>query len=156
MVDQFPQNHFPFIGSPESKLRTYALFKTEIGMEKYLVEMKTCELRTKYTKSRLSKHNLMIEKGWHMGLKPEERTYPFCPNVIEDEKHFFLDCQMYREIRAPLVREAERLNYFFKFLDREQKFKHFLIDFAWNSVADIIFKCFELRDFLLSFPKRHD
>ena len=92
----------------------------------------------------------MIEKGRHMGLKPEERMCPFCPNAIEDEMHFLLDCQMYREIRAPLVREAERLNYFFKFLDREQKFKHFLIDFSWNSVANVIFKCFELRDFFIS------
>ena len=47
MMDQFHQSAFSSIGNSRSKLRTYALIKTEIGIEKYLIEMKNCELRIK-------------------------------------------------------------------------------------------------------------
>ena len=156
MMDQFHQSAFSSIGNSGSKLRTYALIKTEIGIEKYLIEMKNCELRIKFTKFRLSNHNLMIEKGRHMGLKSEERICPFCSNVIEDEIHFFLECHAYITIREPLIREAKILNYYFQFLGREQKFKHLLSNFSWDVIADVIYKSFQVRDFFLSFPKRLD
>ena len=95
MVDIFHQNAFSAICNPESKLRTYALVKTEIGMEKYLVELKNVQTRIKYTKFRLSNHNLMIEKGRYTGMKAHERICPFCTNAVEEELHFLLDCYVY-------------------------------------------------------------
>ena len=44
----------------KKKVRGDALIKNEIGIEKYLIEMKNCDMRIKYTKFRLSNHNLMI------------------------------------------------------------------------------------------------
>ena len=46
LSDEFHQNAFEDICKEESKLRTYALFKTEIGFEKYLTEIKNPVLRT--------------------------------------------------------------------------------------------------------------
>ena len=89
MVDQFNQNAISSIQNSESKLRTYALIKSEIGMEKYLTEMKNVQLRIKYTKFRISNHNLMIEKGRYTGLKPEERSCPFCLNRTKTNCTFF-------------------------------------------------------------------
>ena len=152
MVDQFNQNAISSIRNSESKLRTYALIKSEIGMEKYLTEMKNVQLRIKYTKFRLSNHNLMIEKGRYTGLKPEERSCPFCLNRTEDELHFLLDCQLYSTLRHILMSKVIHLNYSFQFYQREYKFGHLLNNFH-DAVADFTYKAFELRDFLLQFPK---
>ncbi len=46
-------------------------------------------------KFRMSDHCLMIEKGRHWKLPREERTCPFCPDKIEDEKHFLIECYGY-------------------------------------------------------------
>ena len=69
LVDEFHQNAFASIGQEGRKLRTYALMKTEIGMEIYLTEIKNITIRTQVTKFRLSDHNLMIEIGRHKGVK---------------------------------------------------------------------------------------
>ena len=122
-------------------------------MEKYLCEMKNCDIRVKYTKFRLSNHNLMIEKGRHMGMKSAERMCPFCMDKVEDELHFLLDCHVYNQIRGLLLREVGVRSYFFKYFRREHKFKYLMTNFS-SEVADVIYKCFELRDFLLSSPKR--
>ena len=122
MTDEFHQNAFGNIANPGSKLRTYSLIKNEIGMEKYLVEMRNMELRTKYTKFRLSNHNLMIEKGRHMGLKVEERVPPYCTNVVEDEIHFLLECDTYSAIRETFLRKLDREFHFFKYFSRKKNF----------------------------------
>ena len=49
------------IGSPDGKLRTYALFKRDSGCEKYLHEIKNAALRRSLTKFRLSNNVLNIE-----------------------------------------------------------------------------------------------
>ena len=51
------------IGSPDGKLRTYALFKRDSGSEKYLHEIKNAALRQSLTKFKLSNNVLNIEKG---------------------------------------------------------------------------------------------
>ena len=154
MTDEFHQNAFSSITDPGSKLRTYSLIKTEIGMESYLVEMRNIEFRIKYTKFHLSNHNLMVEKGRYMGLKTWERVCPFCTNVVEDEIHFLLDCYMYSAIRDSFLQKVDREIYFFKYFLRETKFSYLLTHFS-HEVSSFIFKSFELRDFLLRSPKRY-
>ena len=46
-----------------------------------------------FTKFRLSNHNLMIEKGRHRNVDESLRFCPFCPNTVEDEIHFLLQCK---------------------------------------------------------------
>ena len=69
LADQFHQNAFASINNQESKLRTYALFKNNIGMEVYLMEIKNVAVRTQVTKFRISNHNLMIEIGRHRDIR---------------------------------------------------------------------------------------
>ena len=61
--EKFHQQAFETIKNPEKKLRTYGLFKTEIGCEKYLQEITNITIRQSLTKFRLSNHVLHIEKG---------------------------------------------------------------------------------------------
>ena len=64
-----------------NKLRSYALFKRELGMENYLHVIKNVEIGTQLTKFRISDHNLMIEKGKHEGLHKSNRC-PFCLDKV--------------------------------------------------------------------------
>ena len=92
LYDNFHQDCFEKIKDDTSKLRTYSLFKTEIGMEKYIMEIKNVTIRSHVTKFRLSNHRLAIETGRHDGTLREERCCSFCPGKIENEYHFLYEC----------------------------------------------------------------
>ena len=74
--DNFHELSFGMIRENSSKLRTYALFKTEPGIEKYLIDIKNITMRQE-VKFRLSNHRLAIETGRHDGLEPHKRFSPF-------------------------------------------------------------------------------
>ena len=63
LSDTFHENAFETINNDKSKLRTYAIFKKDIGFEKYLSNIKNPTRRAILTKFRLSNHKLMIEVG---------------------------------------------------------------------------------------------
>ena len=90
MTDIFHQHAFSDINRSDSRLRTYGILKLEPGFENYLNELKSIKERTALTKFRLSNHVLMIEKGRHKKIDRTLRYCPFCPGVVEDEKHFLL------------------------------------------------------------------
>ena len=89
LKDKFHEESFTEINSDNSKLRTYAKLKSEAGFEKYIEVTKNIMERTAITKTRLSNHELMIEKGRHQGLEVGQRLCPFCRNTVENEQHFF-------------------------------------------------------------------
>ena len=95
MRDIFHQEAFATISNESSKLRTYKEIKQEIGFETYLANMNNSRNRITLTKFRLSNHTLMIEKGRHQGIDKNLRFCPFCPNCIEDEMHFLMDCKCF-------------------------------------------------------------
>ena len=65
LCDIFHQDAFAKIQGDRSKLRTYAVFKKDLGFEKYLTDIKNIHTRINVTKFRLSNHKLMIETGRH-------------------------------------------------------------------------------------------
>jgi hypothetical protein len=54
------------------------------------------------TKIRVSAHSLAIETGRYSRPKipASERFCKFCKNVMEDEKHFILNCPQYATLRG--------------------------------------------------------
>lgn len=154
MVDQFHQEAFTMISNPEGKLRTYSIFKKEIGLEDYLMDIKNVNTRIAYSKFRLSDHNLMIEKGRYEDLDKTARLCPFCKNQVEDEKHFLLKCPIYRFRQSRLSFALEK-NLSFRFYTTDEKF-HYLMTENHREVALFIFKAFELRSFLITNPKELD
>lgn len=156
LADEFHQNAFATIKDERSKLRTFALFKTEIGMEKYLNEIKNVAIRIQITRFRLSNHNLMIETGRHSDIPKEQRYCPFCQNKVETEIHFLTDCPVYNPMRTKLIAAVNLVNPFFKFYTKEQKFSHLLSNVNQKEISDFIYKSFELRTFLTASPKRED
>ena len=73
-----------------NKLRTYRKFKYIYSYERYLDLIKDVKLRRTLAQFRTSSHTLNIEKGRYNNTPEEERTCPFCPNLIENEEHFLI------------------------------------------------------------------
>ena len=141
---------------PENKLRTYALFKTDIGFEKYLYEVKNIEARQALTKLRLSNHTLNIERGrYTVPITPKEQRFcPFCPDKVEDEIHFLLSCPVYRLPRHEMINAMTLSKTSFRTDSLNEQF----IELMKNENAFIVSKTtqnlFEIRQFLLSNPRR--
>ena len=157
-IDIFYQTAFSKIKENNNKLRTYSLFKSEKGYEKYLTEILSIQERTTFTKFRLSNHNLNIEKMRHIKPKPEiyERVCPFCPNEVEDELHFLLSCKTLKVNREALLSYANNIQVGFKRLTNDQKMIVLTSDHRFiKHTAAYIHKNFELRDFLLKQHKNN-
>ena len=122
LVDQFHQTAFSQIKLCNSKLRTYGLVKDTIGMEYYLKSIRNTKRRTELTKLRLSNHKLMIEVGRHQNIPKTLRLCPFCPQSVEDEKHFLISCSNYINLRHSLIEECLNLEPTFVHFNEEDKF----------------------------------
>ena len=87
------------------KLRTYRKFKDEYRMEKYLMHKNIKHVKF-MAKFRLSSHTLRIETGRHERpkLPAENRLCTLCNlNLVEDEFHFVLICDLYTHERNDLL-----------------------------------------------------
>lgn len=84
-----------------NKMRTYRKFKSVYSMEPYLCTIKNVKHRRSLSKFRLSNHNLGIEIGRHNRIKLEERLCDKC-KVIDDEVHFFANCNKHTSQRTKL------------------------------------------------------
>ncbi len=96
------------LGNCSPKLRTYKLFKTVFKIENYLL-FKNIPLskRIEFSKLRVSAHKLRIETDRYIRprVPPENRLCLLCDSgVVEDEKHFMLECELYNRERRDLVR----------------------------------------------------
>ena len=142
------------IGGPGHKLRTYALMKTEVGLENYLNVIRNVSVRTQFSKFRLSDHNLEIEKGRHRGIVAAQRFCPFCKYKVENEIHFLLECPIYKELREadPIFRVGPVRRIDGAGVSEEERFASLVS--KGPQIAPLIHKLFELRNFLLALPKR--
>ena len=77
-------------------LRTYKMFKTEFGSEKYLEAISECHYRIAMTKLRSSSHTLDVERDRYTKPKTNicEWLCPAC-KIIDDEIHFLVNCKLY-------------------------------------------------------------
>ena len=157
MKDIFYQEAFLNINRADSKLRTFAKLKTSIGMEKYLITCLNLKHRTAITKLRLSNHDLCIEMGRHSGIDKSKRYCPFCPNLIETEKHFLLQCTVFDTLRMNyLTFELQPLNFNLEFLADNEKFIYLLTEeSALQHVGIFLHKAFQLRKYLCEKHKNH-
>ena len=153
LVDIFNQESLESIKGERSKLRTYSLFKKEIGFETYLTEIKNVSIRTSATKFRLSNHKLMIEVGRHQGIEDRnKRVCPFCPDLVEDESHFLLYCPVYRYQRQMFIDPITKHSFNFSNLPVNKKVEFLMCSMDQN-ICLFIANSMEIRAFLLEEPK---
>ena len=146
LSDTFHQNSFATITTHESKLRTYGTFKKDIGFEKYLSDIKDPKKRAIVTKLRLSNHRLMIEVGRHKNIPKELHFCPYCPNKVETEAHFLLECSVYKLLREEMMHRIDLMNKNFKYYPEEYKLQYLLFEMDL-SVSNYIVLAWELRLF---------
>ena len=155
LIDNFHKTSFDQIKSESSKLRTYAIFKTEVGIEKYLTEMKNVADRILVTKFRLSNHRLMIEVGRHNNTPRDQRFCPFCPNLIEDEKHFLFTCPIFTHLRTRYLAPVCEHIRSYQYLPHDAKLQALMHNME-SETCKFIASSMELRMFLISEPKNKD
>ena len=157
MKDIFHQESFSEICKENSKLRTYSLIKNTIGNEKYLNKIENIQERISLAKFRLSNHELMIEKGRHLKIERHCRLCPFCPEKVEDEMHFLLDCKCFSKLRMELFEKTYQKIPSFPYHINAQKFVILMTDSNIIPVtAKYIFKMMELRNSLMENHKTNE
>ena len=63
--------------------------------------------RSAFSKFRLGVAPIRIETGRYEGLREENRICPFCANnIVENELHVILNCEIYKDIRESLFNKA--------------------------------------------------
>ena len=154
LSDIFHQGAFHSITEENAKLRSYGLIKNEIGIEPYLAKITNVTTRSIFTKFRLSNHPLMIEVGRHKKIPRHLRFCPFCPNIVETEQHFLINCSTYEPLRVELFQQAIILKPSFIHCTDTQKYQYLLSNENLNMTPKFIQNCFEIRESLISRPKR--
>ena len=152
-----------------NKLRTYCQIKQDFCFENYLESVVNKEDRIAFTQLRTGSHYLRIETGrWKKSnLKrddannndPEKRQCKMCEaKAIEDEKHFMVYCDRYKQLRQSLVRELIKMYPSVQQLERtpEMLFNYLVAceDDASKLVANYCREAFDTRKFVGEFlPK---
>ena len=91
-------------------LRFYSIIKNDFGQGKYLSLISNNKYRNAMSRFRASSHTLEIERGrYTTPITPiNERVCPKC-NVVENEYHFLLNCQLYSEERRALYDKITKI-----------------------------------------------
>ena len=140
----------------ESKLRTYSLLKIKVGCEDYLHTIRNTPVRQSLTKLRLSNHLLNIEKGRHTTPKTpkESRLCPFCPEKVEDEEHFFIECPTNEHPRNKMLTTGPFNTELFLQLTKRERFVELMSCKNTQLVAKYIHNLMEIRSFLVQNLRR--
>ena len=90
-------------------MRQYFVYKTEAGLERYLQQIDSFQLRCLLTRFRFGQHWLQCHRGRFQGLSYEERVCNVCVQHVDSEQHALFDCPKYEVARfdfPDLFREA--------------------------------------------------
>jgi hypothetical protein len=111
-----------------SKLFLYSKLKTDIKLEDYLKLTKNFNNRHLLTKFRTSDHSLEIELGTYRYKKiPRHQRLCKTCQVLDDEIHFFLQCQINNNLRNVLISNIKKYHANFHQLDFFSQLKIILI-----------------------------
>ena len=109
------------------KLELYKELLSDFHFEPYLDLVREFKYRNALTKIRSSSHFLEMERGRH--TKPKTpRNNRLCLNckTIEDERHFVMECPLYRDERCVLLSKVSNNNPTFSILSTQEKFVYLL------------------------------
>ena len=109
------------------KLRLYSQFKDVFALEPYLIYNMKPKYRISIARLRASSHRLAIERGRYQKppLPVELRLCPQC-NVIEDEVHFVMSCEINSEEREHLFDKINGTDRNFQLKSLRDKFLYLI------------------------------
>lgn len=90
----------------DNKLHTYSNLYDQFSLQNYLSFGLPKSITKDLSKIRISAHDLLIERGRYFRprMAREERLCTYC-NQVEDEEHFILFCNKYKDLRSSLFRK---------------------------------------------------
>ena len=136
-----------------NKLQTYRLYKTHLIPEMYVKLNMDRSHRRVLAKFRSGSLPLHIETGRYSKPKVplNEKTCKFCSqNVIEDEIHFLMGCDVCSDLRWPLMLRAQTCNTDFNNLSLEDKFIFILNHInLQNSLSNTLVQMYNRRKYPL-------
>ena len=119
--------------SDSSRLKVYKTLNTDFITPTHLTL--PLHMRKLISKIRCSDHHLEIERGRHFKIDQNKRICTNCAlGVVEDEKHFLLECTTYQSVREKYHMQADNIHDFFLNSPNQK------------NVANFLEKAFELRD----------
>ena len=89
------------------------VYKTDVGLEKYLQQIDIFQLRCSLIRSRFGQHCLQCHKGRFPGLPYEAQVCKACVQHVDSEHHAMFDCPKYEVARfdfAEIFREADSVS----------------------------------------------
>ena len=92
-------------GRGRNKLRLYKTFKQNYSVENYCKMILPVRHRAAFSKFRCGVAPIRTETCRYEGLTEDLRLCPFC-NVMGNEMHVILNCQVYDDLREPLLAKA--------------------------------------------------
>ena len=158
LFDEY-KNNWKIKVQQKPKLRTYRLFKTDFGPEKYLFLNLPKHKRSILAQYRLGILPLNIETGRYKNVtddkgharkqKPEERLCTLCSlGIMEDESHFLFDCECYGSIRDTLLSNIISQNSNFVNLPMSSKLE-FIMKNSIKKVCNYLCAAWETRKELI-------
>lgn len=139
----------------DSKLRTYKLYKNNYKLESYLkLPLPKEDIKT-FSRFRISNHNLEIEVGRHSSKDKQKvaAEYRFCKkchtNQVEDETHFLLVCNKYKNDRDIFLHKIETLHPNSTDKSTKDLFLYLMNNtetYILIQLVKFVKKCFEIRN----------
>ena len=128
------------------KLRTYVMFKKAFESEYYLHRVINRGHRSVLSQFRCGILPLSIEVGRYTNTPLEDRVCELCENgVLEDECHFLLECEVYRDLRAQLLSKVITLAPEYCFLSNTEKLSLLLSDTHIKDTAKFLYEAYYRR-----------
>ena len=103
------------------KKYVYKLIKTNFITECYCEMMLPQSHRSAFSKFRCGVAPIRIETGRYERLAEDLKICPFC-NLVENEIHVLLHCQLHEDLRETLFKKALECVLYFHSMSDEQKF----------------------------------
>ena len=80
-------------------MQQYFVCKTDVGLEKYLQQIDSFQLRCSLTRFRFGQHWLQCHRGRFEVLPYEARVCNACVQHVDSEHHAMFDCPKYEVAR---------------------------------------------------------
>ena len=97
MISRFREEWIRKMSTSE-RFTTYSIFKSVHQAEKYLNDITIKKFRDSLIRFRIGINELGVNIRYQSEAHTN-RNCPFCPNCIEDERHFVFGCPKYQHIR---------------------------------------------------------
>ena len=128
------------------KLRTYCKFKSSYETEPHVIMIHNRKERSLISQFRCGTLPLKVETGRFTQIPLELRLCLLCDNdSVEDECHFFFDCNYYHNYRQNFISKVKEIYPNFENLDREEKLVLCMNNSLIKLTAKFICECFTER-----------